>query len=167
MDRFVDRLPVSQHRIVAPGDVVLLDYGDFLMQMVRITPSREYSAEGYVQGSSRDTFDYGNRAHVISFQVAYDCGDVISALLDQLNRTKNLPAGGVDVTIQLQGVSGMLTLKKATITAAASDTFHRFSIFNYTLTGGALTGDDLSIVEIGTEDGGVLGTEDGGVLTAE
>jgi hypothetical protein len=157
----------SQYRIAIAGDggAVLLDFDDWTIGNLKITPSREWSAEGYVEGTSKDTTDRGNRSHVISWQSARDCGDVLLALIDQLNRTKNLPAGGVDVTIELNGITGALTLNKATITAASSDTIDRFSIFTYTLIGGALTGDDLGSDLITDPQGHVISDPTGDPIT--
>jgi len=161
-------LYLSQHRVKHNG-VTLLDYGGLLLGDigVKITPSRMVQAVSGPGWSAGGTYDRGNRTHQVSFTLVRQFASVWLAMMDQLNFTKNLPTGGADTTIEIQYASAGLTLARSTITAAPAGVQGiRFSVFQITIQGGALTGDDMAIAGILDEDGGQITDEDGGQIIA-
>lgn len=155
--------PYESTRRVTFGAVVVLEVGDWLDESgFSLAPARSIQVESYLRAAGIRTFDRGNRSHELRFVRWQEFSTVQEAEVYQLTHTKALEVGGVDVLIQMDGYTGGITLKGASIVSAPSSTWERFCKFEYTILGGELTGGLTPPGMLGLGDGsGGLGLGDG------
>jgi len=134
----------SDYKIVL-GAAVLVDVNDYLWgdeeNILRITPEFVGVEAVPLVGGGGRMFEHagtGNRFHTLEFTRVRFHSDVTAAKRFQLQHFADLPAGGVDLTITLNGYSGSATLSSAAIIAAPIFTLHQLSIVQYSIKGGRL-----------------------------
>jgi len=152
---------------ITVGATVLLDFEDFMEGIMEIDGQPEVDATGFVGGGGR-TFARENIFHGFSWTKWHVFDTAQQAAAYQLNHTKALKElAGLDAVIKVALHAGSMTLNKATVVAFPSGIYERFARFNYTLHGGALSGEITVADLLGFEDGSVVGTEDGSLIGTE
>jgi hypothetical protein len=160
-------LDESIYRITAlvdPTPVVVVAYDDWLEGPVSLEPQKEVDATPFVGGGAR-TFARPNIFHQLSFRFWKAHANVALAAAFQYSHSIALKAlAGVDFKIEILNHEGFVTLNKATVTAFPSDHVDRFTRFDITILGGAITSTLAPVEVLGLPGGSMLGLPDGSVL---
>jgi len=156
------------------GGMVLVAVNDLLWgdpsNLLRLTPEFPGIEEALYLGGGARMFERGggrSRFHTLDFTRVRVHAAIVDALRFQISHPADLPAGGQDLTITINGLSGTATLAKAAILSAPIHTLHRLSITAYTIKGGALTSNIYESANILDEAGDTFEAEDAQPLEQE
>ena len=147
-----------------PVPVVLLEFGDLLEGVVRLTPEPEVDVAAMLGGSGR-TYARPNTFHTLTFRHWKVHNNVPLAAGYQVSQTIAVKAmRGVDFTMELLHHSGSNVLHKGTVTSYPSDHHQFCTRFDYTIYGGDLVSTLAPIGVLTLPDGSAIGLPDGSLV---
>ena len=144
MEQVLAEVFESQHKVNFNG-LVLLDYTDYLIggPSLNFHSVKERQHEGFVSSAGKKAFDRGNMGTEVRIRMARVFASTLLALRAQANALTETPGGTHDLTIEVAGSVGALTVRNCVVQCPRADVHKGTEVlveYEWSILGGEVTG---------------------------